>query len=119
MTPLWKVLMVVVMFLGSCRPSSPPDRAETTPGELYQYDSFQVTNTGIFHPEKVTIIDDVLTKGCTAFASAMRLHEAFPNAEIRVFASMRTQGLVAEISAIKDPAIGEIAYNGYDTTRNP
>jgi hypothetical protein len=48
--------------------------------------------------------------GRTAFACAQRLHEAFPSAEIRVFAMIRTQGFINDIEKIVDPAAGTIIY---------
>lgn len=62
-------------------------------------------------PARITLVDDVLTKGRTAIAAASRLEEAFPQAEIRLLAVIRTQGLVPEIVAIKDPSTGMIRYD--------
>lgn len=83
------------------------------------YDSFEVVDIPLFQPEKITIIDDVLTKGCTSFAVAIRLSEVFSDIPIRVFAPIRTQGLISEIEKIKDPSLGELIYNGMDISRKP
>jgi hypothetical protein len=58
--------------------------------------------------------------GRTSYACAQRLHEAFPNAEIRVFAVIRTQGLILDVEAIVDPAVGTITgYPSGKTMREP
>ena len=65
----------------------------------------------IFQPLKITLIDDVLTKGSTVFACARHLHEHFPKAEIRAFALFRTQGYITDIETFIDPSVGTISYN--------
>jgi hypothetical protein len=71
-------------------------------------------------PSHITLIDDVLTMGRTTFACAQRLHEAFPAAELRVFAMIRTLGLVDDIDAIIEPAVGTISgYASGKTFRDP
>ena len=84
------------------------------------YDSMNVTR-GLFVPIRITLVDDVLTRGRTSYAAAWRVHEAFPEAEIRVFAIIRTQGLVPDIASTLDPAVGRIVlvYNGTDVNREP
>ncbi|MCY4463471.1 MAG: hypothetical protein OXC26_24215 [Albidovulum sp.] len=71
-------------------------------------------------PDAITLVDYVLTKGSTAVACANLLQERFPAATIRIFAMIRTQGLIDEIKKIADPSIGTII--GYDSGkpyRNP
>ncbi len=51
----------------------------------------------------VVLIDDVVTKGRTFLAAATRLREAFPEAEIRAFALLRTLGLVPGVAAAAGP----------------
>lgn len=61
-------------------------------------------------PAQITLVDDVLTQGRTMAACALLLHEAYPEAEIRCFAMIRTQGFVDNIDKIVDPAVGVIHY---------
>lgn len=94
--------------------------ADTRPSVEDHYNSLKVLPE-LLAPSQITLIDDVLTLGRTAFACALRLKEAFPEAEIKVFALIRTQGLVPDIEKIVDPSVGTITYNQYTgkTNRNP
>ncbi len=69
--------------------------------------------------KKFLLVDDVLTKGSTIFAAALTLHRVLPHVEISAFSLVRTMGLVAEVDKILDPCVGEIAYDGFATTRRP
>jgi hypothetical protein len=59
----------------------------------------------------ITLVDDVLTMGRTSIAGASRLSEKFPNATIRIFALIRTNGFVPDIETILDVQAGTISYN--------
>lgn len=75
---------------------------------------------GLIAPTKITLVDDVLTMGRTTYACAQRLHEAFPQAELRIFAIIRTLGLVANIATVIDPTVGKITgYSSGKTFRDP
>lgn len=93
------------------RKSSSSAGAANRPSVQEQYDSLRVSRDGLFVPERITLVDDVLTLGRTAFACAMRLHEAFPHAEIKLFAVIRTKGFDPELAKFVDPEIGQISYN--------
>lgn len=85
-----------------------------------QYNSLVVKKLEMFSPDRITVIDDVLTKGRTSFACALRLSEAFPDTIIRVFAPIRTQGFTNDITQFIEPATGDITFDGYtDVTRHP
>ena len=64
----------------------------------------------LIQPAQITLVDDVLTMGRTMFACALRVHEVYPDAEIRAFAMVRTLGFVSDIDEIVDPAAGVITY---------
>jgi len=69
---------------------------------------------------RLTIVDDVVTRGSTMVACYNILKAQFPQAEIRGFALVRTRGLVDDIDKILDPVIGTISYeNGYLDRSNP
>ena len=67
---------------------------------------------------KITIIDDVITKGATLIAAASVLKHHLPDASISVFGLVRTISY-GEISAIMEPVLGEITVTGNDANRNP
>jgi len=69
--------------------------------------------------ERVLIVDDVITKGSTALAAASRLAEIYPKADIRIFALVRTKGLVPDIDRILDPTTGVIKLAGDEGDRQP
>lgn len=82
------------------------------------YESFDIERPPM-PPEKILLIDDVVTKGRTLLAAASRLHEAFPHAQIRAFALVRTLGLVAGVEQLLDPCKGEIRWRAGDAHRIP
>jgi hypothetical protein len=82
------------------------------------YDSFAIERATEL-PQHVVLIDDVVTKGRTLLAAAARVQEAFPKAEIRAFALLRTMGLVPGVEQLLDPCIGEILWRGGDAYRTP
>ena len=70
-------------------------------------------------PQSLVLIDDVITKGRTLLAAAARAREAFPDAQIRAFALLRTLGLVSGIEHVLDPCKGEIRWQAGDARRIP
>ena len=69
--------------------------------------------------DHVVLVDDVVTKGRTLLAAAARLHEAFPTADIRAFALVRTMGLVPGVEHLLEPCVGEIRWRCGDAYRTP
>jgi hypothetical protein len=59
------------------------------------------------------------TKGRTLLAAAARLQDAFPAAEIRAFAMLRTMGFVQGVDHLLDPCVGEIRWSEGDAYRTP
>lgn len=88
------------------------------PTARLHYDTFRV-DLGLDAPTKIVVVDDFVTKGATLLAAASRLREAFPIAEIAVFAIFRTLGLQPEIADIFDPCVGTIRLRGNDAWRDP
>jgi hypothetical protein len=70
-------------------------------------------------PSRVMLLDDVVTKGRTLLAAAMRLHDAFPETDIRAFALLRTLGRVQGVEQLVDPCIGIIRWRAGDAHRDP
>jgi adenine/guanine phosphoribosyltransferase-like PRPP-binding protein len=68
-------------------------------------------STLLGNPSRIVIVDDVITKGATLIAAASALHAAYPDAEIRPFAVLRTMGFRPEVGRILDPCEGVIKLN--------
>lgn len=96
--------------------------ATAAPGERptvnLHYESFVIERPTI-PPERIVLIDDVVTKGRTLLAAASRVQEAFPCAEIRAFALVRTMGLISGVQQLLDPCKGEIRWKAGDAHRTP
>jgi hypothetical protein len=82
------------------------------------YHSFRLESPKL-RPASVVLIDDVITRGRTLLAGATRVHEAFPGAQIRAFALLRTLGLISGIENLLEPCRGEIRWMDGDARRIP
>jgi len=76
-------------------------------------------NLELGSPTKITLVDDVVTKGTSLLSAAHVLAEAYPGAEIRGFAVVRTLGLQPEIDAVLEPCVGIIRLQGDEGVRLP
>lgn len=87
---------------------------------LEHFESIKVDAATLFQPERIAIVDDVLTMGRTSYACAERLRETFPEAQIRIFAMIRTQGFLPDIERFINPSVGIIiGYDSGKTHRDP
>jgi adenine/guanine phosphoribosyltransferase-like PRPP-binding protein len=68
---------------------------------------------------RVTVVDDVITKGRTLYAGCVLIKEALPEADVRAFAVIRTMGLVPDIVKILDPVEGTLKAAWDDVVRVP
>lgn len=68
---------------------------------------------------RLTLVDDVITRGRTLMAAAQRLRLAFPAASIRAFALLRTLGRDEPLDRILDPCEGEVRWVSGDARRIP
>jgi len=69
--------------------------------------------------KNILLIDDVITKGRTLAAAAIRIQEAFPKADVRAFALIRTMSFVLDVPRLFEPCQGVIHWNGEDAYRAP
>ena len=69
-----------------------------------------IARRGLEQPSRITLVDDVLAAGRTMMACALRVQAAYPNAEIRAFAMLRTCSFVEDIDTIVHPVAGVIKY---------
>jgi predicted amidophosphoribosyltransferase len=111
----WKGLRRVRAVAKSA--TSAPGRRPTV---RIHYESFCVM-PGLELPRdaRFLLIDDVVSKGRTLLAAAMRLHVSFPQARISAFALLRTLGFKDHIEGLLDPCVGRIGWRAGDARRNP
>jgi len=126
--PRWVAAALVAAGLGrevvSCleRTEAVPKSAFQQPGARptarRHYETIRVNELPLTG-ERVTIVDDFLTKGNTLLGAASRLAEARPRAAISAFALVRTLGRQPEIERIVDPCVGVIELAGEEGVRKP
>lgn len=68
---------------------------------------------------QLTLVDDVITRGRTLLAAAIRVRDAFPRAEVRAFALLRTLGPNETLDRTLDPCEGEVRWACGDARRHP
>lgn len=99
-----------------------PKSAFASPGmrasALRHLESMRIDRV-LFRPNSVTVVDDFITKGATALAAASLVKDAFPEAQVRVFALVRTMGLVPNVDRCVEPCVGRISLQGTDAWREP
>jgi hypothetical protein len=74
---------------------------------------------GVPDASHLVLIDDVVTKGRTLLAAALRLREVFPRAELRAFALLRTAGYAPVPDECFMPCTGKIELACGDARRSP
>jgi hypothetical protein len=110
------------IWTGLCRRHAVRKSARSCPGKRptvgMHFESFAIERHSP-PPARVVLLDDVITKGRTLMAAAMRLHDAFPDVEIRAFAMLRTMGMVDRLEQLVDPCVGVIRWRAGDAHRQP
>jgi len=70
-------------------------------------------------PVAITVVDDFVTKGATLLAAATLVKDAFPSSAVRVFALVRTMGLIPDVERTVEPCKGRIWLEGSEVRREP
>lgn len=78
------------------------------PSVQVQLDTLEVTPE-LLDGISITLIDDVITAGRTAYACATKLKQAYPDTDVRVFSVIRTISF-SSIDTIVEKCIGKILY---------
>jgi len=75
--------------------------------------AIDVSVTPTIHPHRrITVLDDVITRGATLLACVIRLREYFPDATVCGFALVRTNSEASQIKKMFDPVQdGRITMN--------
>ncbi|MGH7150563.1 MAG: hypothetical protein ACREIU_07690 [Planctomycetota bacterium] len=69
---------------------------------------------------RILVVDDFVTKGATLLAAVSLVRSAYPSADVRGFALVRTRGFVPDIEQLVDPCVGTIRLTaGGETVREP
>jgi hypothetical protein len=96
------------------------------PSVLEHYGSFALERAHLMQAPgrgrerlRLTLVDDVITRGRTLLAAAHRLRESFPAAQICAFALLRTLGRDEPLERILDPCEGEVRWASGDARRTP
>lgn len=77
------------------------------PRAAEHYESMMIQSS-LSEPDEIVLVDDIVTQGATFMGAANRLASAFPRANIRAFAVIRTISRAHEFKKIRDPCIGTI-----------
>lgn len=77
------------------------------PNALKHYETIRAS-ADLAATERITVVDDFLTKGNTLLGAASRLAEVYPRARLAAFAPVRTMGLQPDVAALVDPCMGRI-----------
>jgi len=99
------------------RTSAVPKSAYASPGhrpttETHKNSMRASVDLGI--PSKITLVDDVITKGATSMGAALCLLEQRSDLDIKIFAVFRTCNSNPELTAFVDPKPGKVVY--YDSS---
>jgi hypothetical protein len=88
------------------------------PHPIDHYHSTTVRHSRRSAPRTITLVDDVVTRGASFIGMYARLREAYPNAQIRCFALIRTirsgeidQILIPSMAKSGMPMIGFLAFH--------
>jgi hypothetical protein len=101
----------------------PVTRSHTAPGNKRPKPPEHIQSMAVVDrqlvPSRITVVDDVITRGATLIAAISHLKHNFPSAQVQAFAVVRTKSFEPEVGQILDPVVGKITFDGMDAQRRP
>lgn len=70
-------------------------------------------------PGKVTLVDDVITRGAQLFGAAWKIWSVRPDIEVRAFAVVRTVSAPTDFTRVDEPCVGRIEWRAEECRRRP
>lgn len=92
-------------------------RPEDRPKARTHYESLSLVEP-LALPAKITLIDDVVTRGAQLFGAAWRIWAARPDVEVRAFVVIRTMSAPEHFTAIAAPCSGRIEWRREECYRS-
>ena len=81
--------------------------AKDRPSPLTHFESLE-SSFDLLGPQRLVLVDDVLTKGSTSAGCAMRASEGVAEREVSVFSVFRTLGFQPNIERVVNPSSGTV-----------
>jgi hypothetical protein len=82
------------------------------------FESMDISEQLELPPSRITVVDDVVTRGATLIAGVSRVKHQFPSSQVCGFGLVRTLS-DGEIMKMTAPVIGKIELRGVDAFRSP
>jgi hypothetical protein len=99
-------------------PKAATSRSEDRPRARAHFESLELA-APLSLPAKITLVDDVITRGAQLFGAAWRIWAARPDVEVRAFAVIRTVSAPEDFATLAAPCTGHIEWRGEDCYRQP
>jgi len=93
-------------------------KAGERPTPQAHFETCEVETSLLVKPIKITLVDDVITRGSMMLASYALVKRAFPEIEINCFAAVRTVS-DGEIAELAKPVEGIVSFHGQTLRRQP
>ena len=99
-------------------PKAATAAAESRPKARTHFESLAIAEP-LSLPTKITLVDDVVTRGAQLFGAAWAIWSMRPDVEVSAFAVIRTESDAADFSALFDPRSGKIEWRDEECRRRP
>lgn len=93
-------------------------RPEERPKARAHFESIEIEGP-LDLPAKITLVDDVVTRGAQLFGAAWKIWSVRPDIEIRAFAVIRTISDAKDFSTLAAPCTGRIEWKDEECRRRP